>query len=382
MKNPHLFQLTRSDVGQEVSISPENLIAGYSSSEYNLEFRAVKDDAWYSVQVLLEGDRLRIKYQGFSDAHDNLFDTTSFGNLKELEEFQTRFRPASMQLQDDQCRKVVEGMTVCASFCFGPDELLFYDAVVDGPTVELDPKVTSFLKMTRERIENTSDSNSNSKGAAGLEVGFCRNESSSTRQKLGFFERLKKETRFAKRSESKTRPSEERRSEDLPLGGVESHFVIMLGNLDKALSPSTITEFLHRHTSVIPRVYVFPTLKQEIYTRGAIVLDCEKSIQKISEFLDNPNRIIISSTGRPLVIIEKLLGPDAIKASMGTLMPISKKRHCAGSDDLRVVFSGTQEYEIAKCLRDLFMEFTTHQNRLQQRLMIEEQDILQLAHTT
>ncbi|KAJ7960234.1 SAWADEE domain containing protein [Quillaja saponaria] len=368
MKNPHLFQLTRSDVGQEVSISPENLIAGYSSSEYNLEFRAVKDDAWYSVQVLLEGDRLRIKYQGFSDAHDNLFDTTSFGNLKELEEFQTRFRPASMQLQDDQCRKVVEGMTVCASFCFGPDELLFYDAVVDGvmysehafnkgheeclctfillwlhgrnygnltaanienicqiqPTVELDPKVTSFLKMTRERIENTSDSNSNSKGAAGLEVGFCRNESSSTRQKLGFFERLKKETRFAKRSESKTRPSEERRSEDLPLGGVESHFVIMLGNLDKALSPSTITEFLHRHTSVIPRVYVFPTLKQEIYTRGAIVLDCEKSIQKISEFLDNPNRIIISSTGRPLVIIEKLLGPDAIKASMGTLMPISK----------------------------------------------------------
>lgn len=86
--------------------------------------------------------------------------------------------------------------------------------------------------------------------------------------------------------------------EESDLEGIKNQCVILIGNLDKELSPSTITEFLHRHAPVSPQVFIFPSLSSEIYTRGAIVLDSEKDFQKLCEFLDNPNHIITSSTGR------------------------------------------------------------------------------------
>ena len=38
-----------------------------AAEEYTTEFRAYNDDAWYTVRVLLEGERLIVKYQNFSD---------------------------------------------------------------------------------------------------------------------------------------------------------------------------------------------------------------------------------------------------------------------------------------------------------------------------
>ena len=74
--------------------------------------------------------------------------------------------------------------------------------------------------------------------------------------------------------------------------------MILIGNVDKTLSPPTIAEFLHSQTEVLPAVYIYPCLSVEIFTRGAIVMDCEKDFQKLCDFLDNPNHIIMSSTGR------------------------------------------------------------------------------------
>lgn len=86
--------------------------------------------------------------------------------------------------------------------------------------------------------------------------------------------------------------------EDRELAVERNQYLILVGNLDIALCPPTIIEFLRRQTSLVPRVDVYPCLRSEPYTRGAILLDCESDFQKLWDFLTNPNHIIISSTGR------------------------------------------------------------------------------------
>lgn len=90
----------------------------------------------------------------------------------------------------------------------------------------------------------------------------------------------------------------ERTMQDTDLGGVGNHYVILLENLDKGLSALSVAEFIHRETSISPQVYVFPNLTSEPSTQGALVLDCEKKFRKLSDFLDDPNHIIMSSRER------------------------------------------------------------------------------------
>ena len=82
------------------------------------------------------------------------------------------------------------------------------------------------------------------------------------------------------------------------LSGREKHCMILIGNLDKMLDPPTIVEFLYSQTEVLPIVYIYPSWSIEIFTRGAIFMTCEKDFQKLCDFLNNPNHIIMSSTGR------------------------------------------------------------------------------------
>lgn len=91
--------------------------------------------------------------------------------------------------------------------------------------------------------------------------------------------------------------------EDRDLGGTKNVCMILIANIDKALCPSTITEFLRRHTSVSASVFIFPSLSSEVYTRGALILDSEKEFQVLCDFLSNPHCIITSSTGRYSVCI-------------------------------------------------------------------------------
>lgn len=87
------------------------------------------------------------------------------------------------------------------------------------------------------------------------------------------------------------------------LEGKRNVCMILMGNLDKELSPSTTVEFLHKHTQVSASVFIFSSLSSEIYTRGAIMSQTEQDFQKLYDFLTNPNHIITSSTGRYYVCI-------------------------------------------------------------------------------
>jgi hypothetical protein len=86
--------------------------------------------------------------------------------------------------------------------------------------------------------------------------------------------------------------------EDKELEAKRNVCMILIGNLDKELCPSTAVEFLYKHTQVSASVFIFPSLSLEIYTRGAIMLHTEQDFQKLCDFLTNPNYIITSSTGR------------------------------------------------------------------------------------
>ncbi|XP_057954191.1 uncharacterized protein LOC131148496 [Malania oleifera] len=172
-------------------MSPEEAVSG-------LEFRATDDDAWYSVRLALDGDRLIVNYVSFSDCHDEHFLAGDFKSSMELDEFQWRFRPCSVQLQDRDCRKAIEGLMVCGCCLFPEDNsVLFYDACIEDvqykehhfddaeeeclctfllfwqhgpqagektpcgiadiclirPTIQMDPTLASFLRIARKKIE-------------------------------------------------------------------------------------------------------------------------------------------------------------------------------------------------------------------------------------
>lgn len=85
---------------------------------------------------------------------------------------------------------------------------------------------------------------------------------------------------------------------DMDFGGGGNEYVILLENLDKGSSPSMIAEFIQRATSVSPEVYIFPNISSEKSTRGVLSLDSKKEFQKLTDFLDSPKHIIMSSGGR------------------------------------------------------------------------------------
>lgn len=98
--------------------------------------------------------------------------------------------------------------------------------------------------------------------------------------------------------ETKSSNRNERIKEDIDIGGHGNYFVLLIENLDKDLSPLTIKEFIHRQTSISLHAYVFPSLLSEAFTRGALVLNCQKNFEKVCEFLDSPNGFIVSTRGR------------------------------------------------------------------------------------
>ncbi|KAK7327268.1 hypothetical protein VNO80_31634 [Phaseolus coccineus] len=397
-------------------------------SSYATEFKAYKDDAWYTVCVLFHGDTLTVKYFNFSPENDDSFRPSHFQNLNELENFKRRFRPLSKQLQDDECRLLSPGARVCACHSFAHDDVRFYDALVDGvqeskhswetgeeeclctfilfwlhgpnarnltttsienicvvqPRWELDPILASFLDMVKQKIELFSSCPVLvSTGAYDLEMVTYGNKIPNTTRRMSCLDKRKKETQRARRSVVDACSPEvschDRRREDRDLEGTKNVYMILITNIDKELCPSTVTEFLRRHTSLSVSVFIFPSLSTEVYTRGAIMVHSEKEFQELCGFLNNPNCIITSSTGRPWVILEKLVGLKNIKASIGALVHISEnilqEKEKGTRNNLKVVDSGSKEFKIASIMKDLFWAFSEHQERLQKRLAVEERRI-------
>ncbi|KAJ6686808.1 SAWADEE PROTEIN [Salix purpurea] len=343
-----------------MSVANPNAASVPPPSDYDVEFRSLADDAWYSVCTVLDGEKLTLKYQNFSDDEDSIFEVKNLTTLDELEKLKDRFRPISPQLQDNECHKVVGGVVVCVSHSFDGSDNRFYDATVDdvvckehsfdqggemclctyivimqhGPfagclvnkTIEslclvqsyacLDPNLQLFLKMVKERLQN--------------EPCVRENKKSAT----SFAKRLKQSTKCAERSPCKKQPPDEEKSndhsdwprDDDDLGGYSS--VLLIDNLDKNLSPSTIVEFIHTHTSLSVQACVFPSMSSEMYTQGAIVLNCRKNLEKLSKFLDCQNHIITSKRGRPWVVTENLSGHDSFALSIQNLMHKISGKFC------------------------------------------------------
>ncbi|KAF3620790.1 putative nitrate transporter 1.3-like [Capsicum annuum] len=102
-------------------------------SKYDLEYRNRGDDAWYGVLVILTGETMTVKFEGYPDTFDVKFDAKEFKSKEEIDDFLGRFRNISPQMQDNECGSIKEGMFVCAACsAFGGDDMLFYDAVVEA----------------------------------------------------------------------------------------------------------------------------------------------------------------------------------------------------------------------------------------------------------
>lgn len=166
---------------------------------------------------------------------------------------------------------------------------------------------------------------------------------------------------------------------DMDIGGVPH--VLFVDNLEKGISAVTIMQFLYQQVSVSCKAIVLPSKPSESYTRATIILDNKKNLEKLSIFLESPDRIIISSRGRPWVVTEEKLLDDTLKASVEVFKLTSQtalESTTLNSNDLKVANAGSREYRKAKMLKFLFKEFANHQCGLHQSLLHEERKILQL----
>ncbi|GAB2285173.1 hypothetical protein Dimus_019625 [Dionaea muscipula] len=322
-----------------------------STMSGELDYRSVVDDAWYSVRLVLQNERLIVKYKEFHDVYDEPFwaGDDKFSTPEKIAAFRNRFRPLSGQLQDSQCSLVKKGTLVCASSGCG-DAHLFYDAVVDevmseqhsfeqecrctflvswihGPNVgtlsiakienmclvnssnQMDPRLTSFLRILEEK-PGISLPGSGSVVAGGKYKRESHNSTFECKADYGF--QLREGPVPLSGTEGKDRGKALKfvsdSAQDLEMGGTnylkrgakksKGPYIILIENLDKSISSSTIVNFIYGHTSITSDANVFPCPSSESYTRGALVVDSAEKLQKLHNFLHKPDQIITSSRGR------------------------------------------------------------------------------------
>ncbi|PHT42810.1 hypothetical protein CQW23_16835 [Capsicum baccatum] len=290
---------------------------------YNVEYKGNDDDSWYSVRIVIKGKKMTVKYKGYPKKFDVVFDSGEFKSKEEVDEMVRRFRSVSPQLQDSECGRLKEGMVVCVGCnAFGGEDMLFYDAVIEAG-----------INSAKSIVDVTTGATNS------------------------IYSRLWED--------------------DKDLGGqCQSYHLMLIENLERNLLPSSFRNFIYEHTSVSVQAYILPSLSIP-YASGILVVDSEDKRQKILQFLDSLTHLIVSSTGRPLVITERNLRHGMINMWSGSYEP---QVMCLGTSldkDLMVVHSGTEAYETAKQLKDLFQEFTSHQRELYKKFSVEEMTILQ-----
>jgi hypothetical protein len=147
-------------------------------------------------------------------------------------------------------------------------------------TIELNSVVASFLEIARWRIDSQS----------GQETpAYCHNENETENKNNS--------------PEGLDLVNLEDTIEDMELDGKRNIYMILIGNIDRELCPSTATEFLYQHTQVTSNVFIFPSLSSETFTKGAIMLHTEHDFQKLADFLENPRHMITSSTDRYIMFV-------------------------------------------------------------------------------
>ncbi|KAG8365743.1 hypothetical protein BUALT_Bualt17G0003600 [Buddleja alternifolia] len=394
---------------------------GDLSSLYDLEYRAKEDDAWYSVYVVLDAaaQTMRVKYMCYPKVYEDVFSAGGLETEAQLAQLVRRFRPVSRQLQDHQCRQLAVGTTVCAAHATADNDLRFYDAVVEAvnrqahsfpdgeeeclctfllswehgpgcgtltfvnigsicivePVFEVDHRISAFAILAKEKITSSKsisilDSHASaSKGHQEMETGMVLKSlpwKSEDSEMISNYKQCK--------SQDEDIGPEPCSIDGLPTAG-EHHF-ILIHNLEKDLTPSSIKKFIYKQTTVLPQAFIFPRVLSDPYARGAIVVDCRKKVQTIYEFLDNPNHLIVSSKGRPWVITGKA-SEGAFGTAIWNLIPMTPDdtKNKTTEEELEIVHSGTETYKRAKQLRDLFMEFIHHESQVCKKLVQEEKRI-------
>ncbi|GFQ03180.1 hypothetical protein PHJA_002461800 [Phtheirospermum japonicum] len=386
---------------------PEDL-----SPPFDLEYRAKEDDAWYSVSVVLDSDAqtLAVRYLCFPTVYDAVFSAGGFKTEAEADELARRFRPVSHQVQDHQCRKLAVGTTVCAAHGTAEDDLRFYDAVIEAVNhkahsfaggeeeclctfvlfwlhgrgrgtltsanianictldrfSQVDPRISGFLTFAKEKITS-----SKSTSVLHSSVSIEKNLESS-RNGLVETERISNYEQWTSQDED-IGPRRCNIGDGLATG--KSQHFILINNLEKDVTPSSISKFIYNKTNIQTQAFVFPRRFSDPFARGAIVVGCPKKVQIVYEFLANPNHLIVSSRGRPWVVTEK-----AVTGILGSTillpMDLDETRYKKADDEVEIVHLGTESYDRAKELRDLFIEFMNHETQVCNRLVSEEKKIL------
>ncbi|VFQ60522.1 unnamed protein product [Cuscuta campestris] len=385
-----------------------------------LEFRATDDDAWYSVKVHLKGETLSVQFQGIMEIVK--FRPSDFDSRDAVERFVRRFRPVSPQLQDTECGKIGRGSVVCAAcHAFPSNDMRYFDAVVEavqrkdhsyvngeeecqctfvlswihGPKMghltstgiscvctlkddgQVDPKVASFLQIVKSKFPVSSRKNSGKEVPPRLELAKGGWSQLLTEHKHLSFQDIQNKWNLIYVGAGKLSNSESsHQDQDIDLGGEKSNsYFILIGNLERSLSPSSIQAFIERHTGVSPQVYILLSPVWIHFARAVLLVDTKKKHENICKFLVNPDHFIVSTSGRPWVLIESVtrLGMNS-QSSLGKLLR-KYQEHCDGTpldDKVMLVRSGTEEYAQAKLLRDLFIDFVKHEQLLLRRLVAEE----------
>ncbi|KAM7272882.1 hypothetical protein ACFE04_027546 [Oxalis oulophora] len=128
-----------------------------------MEYRDTSDEAWYSVIILHEANTLHVKYDCVPISPDKVYYVSveskklknweKLSTFDELTELDGRFRPLSIQLQDNECRKVSPGLVVYAAFSnTDHTELKYYDAIVDDEEEE-EEELVCIERFSIARIE-------------------------------------------------------------------------------------------------------------------------------------------------------------------------------------------------------------------------------------
>ncbi|KAF5812174.1 putative SAWADEE domain-containing protein [Helianthus annuus] len=352
-----------------------------SITDYNLEYRCSTDDAWYTCAVVLDdvNRNLRVKFRDFVQSfYDEVFSVANFSTHSEIEQFLLRFRPVSKPVEDYECSGIIQGMLVCAIYR-NKDEALYFDAVVDAVRYKAhkpEECLCSYLLCWQHGPGNGNVTKSTIED-------ICLITDGAIHPKLIEFANLMKQQLKGASVQSQVfgsaghsshvGSSAELSDHDIDMGGVKTtgrHHYIMLENLEKDLCPLLMMDFIHEHTSITAESYVFPSLLAETYARGAIMVDSTTKLKRIYDFINNPNHIITSFSGRPWVLAEDDLRTGTFNANLHSLQP--KYENYGTKNELKVVRLGTEEYRECKQQKDLFLEFRGHVNGLVKRLGMEE----------
>ncbi|XVF81423.1 hypothetical protein PTKIN_Ptkin15bG0153500 [Pterospermum kingtungense] len=243
--------------------------------------------------------------------------------------------------------------------------------LVQGQGSELQPKLVSFMEIAMEKMGK----NLCTDLAFSLVDQHKENGSQIVKQELSFSGSLC-QIKCAQQSSSEGgTEAHSENGQDTDVGGDRNHYIILVQNLEKGLSSSTVSDFIHEQTSIAPQVYIFPNLPWEPYTNGIIMLHCKEDLEQLFSFLKNPNHFIVSLSGRPWVATEKMPMNDHWTSMLESPKKLLNKRGYGFSNQLKVVCSGTEEYEKAKERRDLFLEFFDHQQGLCKKLRMEESSV-------